>query len=161
MCSILEDPRNCHLTRPGSPDTKAQLSHQSEVFSLIRHARSCRSPKYSSTVSPGPKRHETNVSNATKGSGTKATRRACFTCSKSSLWSRINRQYTDRAPLLSLSGRTRSTLSTPHISHTSSTCSNHSDTVWSDETPWNLGISRMSNALPAICVWLHVCWNSL
>ena len=36
---------------------------------------------------------------------------------------------------LSLSGRTRSMLSIPHISHSSSTYSNHSDTVWSDETP--------------------------
>ena len=135
MCSILEDPRNCHLTRPGSPNTKAQLSHQSEGFSSIRCARSCRSPKYSSTVSPGHKQCETNESNAIKGSGAKATRSACFTCSKSSLWSRVNRQYTDRAPPLSLSGRTRSMLSTLHISHTSSTCSNHSDAVWSDEMP--------------------------
>ena len=133
MCSILEDPRNCRLTRLGSPDKKAQLSHRS--FSSIRHARSCRSPKYLSTVSPGCKRCKTNVSNATKGSGTKATRRTCFTCCKYSLWSRVNRQYTDRAPPLSLSGRTCSMLSTPHISHTSSTCSNHSDTVWPDETP--------------------------
>ena len=135
MCSILEDPHNCHLTGPGSPDTKAQLSHRSEVFSSIRHARSCRSPKYLSTVSPGRKRHMTNVSNATNGSSAKAMRRACFTCYKSSLWSRVNRRYTDRAPPLSLSGRTRSMLSTPHISHTSATCSNHSDTVWSDEMP--------------------------
>ena len=135
MCSILEDQRNCHLTGPGNPDTNAQLSHQSEVFSSIRRARSCRSPKYSSTVSLGHKQCETNVSNATKGSGTKATRRACFTCCKSSLWSWVNRQYTDRALSLSLSGKTRLTLSTPHISHTTSTCSNHSDTVWSDEMP--------------------------
>ena len=161
MCSILEVPRNCRLTGPGSPDTKAQLSHRSEVFSSIRRARSCRSPKYSSTVYPRRKRRETNVSNATKGSSAKATRRACFTCCKSSLWSQVNRRYTDRAPPLSLSGRTRSTLSTPHISHTGSACSNHSDTVWSDETPWNSGISRMSNALPAIGVWVHVCRNSL
>ena len=106
-CSILEDPCNCRLTGPGSPDMKAQLSHQSEVFSSIRRARSCRSPKYSSTVSPGCKRCETNVSNATKGSSAKISRRACFTCCKSSLWSRINRRYTDRAPPLSLSGITR------------------------------------------------------
>ena len=158
MCSILEDPRNCRLTGPGSPDMKAQLSHRSEVFSSIRCARSCRSPIYSSTVSPGRKWH---VSNATKGSGAKAMRRACFTCCKSSLWSRVNRRYTDRAPPLSLSGRICSTLSTLHISHTSSTCSNHSDTVWSDETPWNSRISRMSNALPAICIWLHMRRNSL
>ena len=85
MCSILEDPCNCHLTRPGSPDTKAQLSHQSEVFSLIRCARSCRSPKYSSTVSLGCKQRETNVSNATKGCGARAMRGTCFTCCKSSL----------------------------------------------------------------------------
>ena len=52
MYSIVEDPRSCRLTGPGSPDTKAQLSHRSEVFSSIRRARSCRSPKYSSTVSP-------------------------------------------------------------------------------------------------------------
>ena len=159
MCSILEDPRNCRLTGPGSPDTKAQLSHRSEVFSSIRHARSCRSPKYLSTVSPGHKQHETNVSNPTKGSGAKASRRACFTCCKSSLWSRVNRRYTDRVPPLSLSGRIHLMLTTPHISHTSSTCSNHSDTMWSDKTPWNSGISWMSNALPAICVWLHTRWN--
>ena len=57
---------------------KAPLSHWSEVFSLIRHARSCWSPKYLSTVSPGRKQRETNVSNATKGSGTKITRRTCL-----------------------------------------------------------------------------------
>ena len=135
MCSILEYPCNCRLTGLGSPETKAQLSHQSEVFSSIRCARSCRLPKYSSTISQGRKQHETNVSNATKGSGAKAMSRACFTCCKSSLWSWVNCQYTDRALPLSLSGRTCSTLSTPHISHTSSTCSNHSDTVWSDEMP--------------------------
>ena len=71
MCSILEDPRNCRLTGPESPDMKAQLSHRSVVFSSIRRARSCRSPKYLSTVSPGYKRHKTNVSNATKGFGEK------------------------------------------------------------------------------------------
>ena len=161
MCSILENPHNCRLTRPESPDTKVQRSHRSEVFSSIRRARSCKSPKYSFTVSPGRKRRETNVSNATKGSGAKSTRRACFTCCKSSLWSRINRWYTDRAPPLGLRGRTRSTLSKAHILHTSFNCSNYLDTVWSDETPWNSGISRMSNALPAICVWLLVCRNSL
>ena len=85
MCSVLEDPCNCRLTGPGSPDMKVQLSHQSEVFSSIRRARSCRSPKYLSTVSPGRKWHETNVSNATKGSGAKAMRRASFTCCKFSL----------------------------------------------------------------------------
>ena len=132
MCSILEDPCICRLTGPRSPDTKVQLSHWTEVFSSIRHT--CRSPKYSSTVSLGCKWHETNVSSA------KTTRRACFTCCKSSLWSWVNRRYTDRAPFLSLSGRTRLTLSTPHILHTSSTCFNHSDA--------------------AICVWLHICWNS-
>ena len=52
MCSILEDQHNCCLTELGSPDTKAQLSHRSEMFSSIRHAMSCRSPKYPSTVSP-------------------------------------------------------------------------------------------------------------
>ena len=160
MCSILEDPSNCRLTGPGSRDTKAQLSHRSEVFSSIRRARSWRSPKYSSTVSAGRRWREINVSNATKGSGAKATRRAYFTCCKSSLWSRVNRRYTDRAPPFSLRGRTRSTLSTPHISHTSYTCFNYSDTVWSDETPRNSGIGRMSNALPAICDWLYVSRNS-
>ena len=149
-------PMHCHLTGPGSPDTKTRLSHRSEVFSSIKRARFCRSPKYS----PGLKWRETNVSNATKGSSAKAMRRACFTCCRSSLWSWVNCHYADRALPLSLSGRTHSTLSTPHISHTSSTCSNHSDTVWSEETSWNSGISRMSNALPAICVWLHVCRNS-
>ena len=101
------------------------------------------------------------MSNATKGSGAKATRRACFTCCKSSLWSRVNRWYTDRAPPLSLSGRTRSTLSTPHISHTSSTCSNHSDTVWSndkiDDAPLNTMIKevliRVRKEDPAWCRW--------
>ena len=107
MYSILEDPCNCHLTRPGSPDMKAQLSHQSEVFSSIRRARSCWSPKYLSTVSSQCKQCKTNVSNAAKGSGAKAMRRTCFTCSKSTLWSRVNRQYTDRALPFSLSGRTR------------------------------------------------------
>ena len=61
LYSILEDPCNCRLTGPGSPDTKAQLSHRSEVSSSIRRARSCRSPKYSSTVSLGRKRRETWV----------------------------------------------------------------------------------------------------
>ena len=45
----LEDPRNYRLTGTGSPDTKAQLSHQSEVFSSIRCYRSWRSPKYLSS----------------------------------------------------------------------------------------------------------------
>ena len=116
--------------------------HQSGSSSPTNRANQCKSAKNSSTVSPGQRRHVTNLSNALNFSVVYAVMRACLICSASALCSLLSLLYTARAPPHSCSGRIRSTFSMVQSSQTNSTFSIHSTMGISVIVLLNFGISH-------------------